>query len=164
MELRYSLNRGHDGLGIDVNGLNVIVRLHGQAEAGGLAQLGDKVLSVDFIELSGRRLAAVMLPEHPKYELCIWREAAEFQAQVTWAFGPLHGPLHLLEVEVQKGNEGLGVDMGPHSRIAEIVPGGQAETDAMLRVGDVVVAVDRIWVSARGPHPHPLGPSHHPWT
>merc|ERR1719272_2754755 len=47
-----------------------------------------------------------------------------------------------LEVAVACGPGGLGLGLDEGNRVTRLVPGGQAERDGLLRVGDLVIAVD----------------------
>ena len=73
MDLVYTLRRGANGLGIDVDTTNTIVVLlpAGQASADGAAAVGDVVLGIDGVALNQRRLPAVMPPGRPEYELVV---------------------------------------------------------------------------------------------
>ena len=56
--VRYMLRRGPRGLGIDVDGNNLVIELlaNGQAAADGLARPGDVIEFVDGVALADRRL------------------------------------------------------------------------------------------------------------
>ena len=47
-----------------------------------------------------------------------------------------------VEVVVNSGPTGLGIELNAANRVSRLVPGGQAERDGVLRVGDQLLAVD----------------------
>jgi len=55
MQLVYSLRRGSNGYGVDIDSYNVIVGVHagGQGSIDGLARSGDAALAVDGAPLTG---------------------------------------------------------------------------------------------------------------
>jgi len=51
----------------------------------------------------------------------------------------------LLYISVMRGSNGsLGLELDPTNSIAYIVPGGAADLDGQLRVGDTIVSVDGV--------------------
>ena len=81
------------------------------------------------------------------YEVFVLRSAPDIEELVSLSMGDqaLTGVFRLLEVPVRREG-GLGVTMAAHGRVAALVPGGAAEQDGHLAVGDIVGWVDRRWV------------------
>ena len=53
-----------------------------------------------------------------------------------------------LTYTLRRGAHGLGIDVGPRHEIVEVVASGQAEADGIVRVGDVIEAVDGVALGA----------------
>lgn len=54
-----------------------------------------------------------------------------------------------LRINVHRGATGLGLAVDSSNKVAELVPGGQAETDRLLMIGDEVLSVDGVVLAGR---------------
>ena len=54
-----------------------------------------------------------------------------------------------LQITVTRGPKGLGLAVNPRNLVAEISPGGQAEADGLLDLGDQVLAVDGVHLDGK---------------
>eukprot|EP00966_Prymnesium_polylepis_P067861 1577427-Prymnesium_polylepis.1 len=145
--LCYTLRRGPRGLGIDVDGNNIVIELlaNGQAAVDGLARPGDIIEVVDGAPLGGRRLVDALVPGQASYDVTVWRNDGaqiEDQAVQTLGTGAREQPLRLEVVEVRRGPSGLGLDIGDFSQVYGLVAGSIAVQDAVVQPGDVIVGVD----------------------
>lgn len=50
---------------------------------------------------------------------------------------------------VQRGQGGLGVDVSTASEIVALVPGGRADQDGLMRIGDMITAIDGVQMKGR---------------
>ena len=50
---------------------------------------------------------------------------------------------------LERGPEGLGLAVNPQNVVAEVAPGGQAEADGLLELGDEVLMVDGVQLEGR---------------
>ena len=139
MQLTYTLRRGASGLGIDVGPGHVIVEIvaAGQAEADGVARVGDVIEAVDGIALTASRgMVDVMVRGRASYEMVVRRPepgALETQALASGLLGTdTHGkrpPVRLVSARVRRGPSGLGLDLGHFNRVQSIVEGSPAAED-----------------------------------
>ena len=159
MRLVYSLRRGANGLGVDVDARGVVAEVvaDGQAAADSMVCAGDVIEIVDGVALAGRSLSKVLVPGCASYELVVTRAqpgalgaqalAAGLVSVATEAAGnsqqpQVHGAVQLVCARVRRGPNGLGVDLGKHSRVTALVPGSPAASDAVIQVGDLIASVD----------------------
>lgn len=146
--LRYVLRRGPRGLGIEVDGHNVLVEIlpDGPAAIDGLARVGDIITAVDGVSLAGRRMVDEMVPGRQQYEVTIYRsDGQQLEAQAVSSplgRGTSDQPLSLLLAVVRRGPGGLGLDIGEHSCVHGLVRGSLAEKDGVVRPGDTIAGVD----------------------
>ena len=152
MQLTYTLRRGASGLGIDVGPGHVIVEIvaAGQAEADGVARVGDVIEAVDGVALTASRgMVNVMVRGRASYEMVVRRPepgALETQALASGLLGSdtqgKRPPVRLVSARVRRGPNGLGLDLGHFNRVQSIVEGSPAAEDLTVLPGDIVAAVD----------------------
>jgi hypothetical protein len=154
IRLTYTARRGAEGMGIDAKA-GVIVGLvpGGSAEQDRLALVGDEVTAVDGISLVGRRLGE-LLPAQTgaSCELTVTRTDEMLMQQLQSIGLPLDATYKLLRFQVRRSVDyGLGVEMqgglvrevtGPQLRAPTTAWNGRSASDALLKAGDVVLAVD----------------------
>ena len=70
------------------------------------------------------------------------REAEQRLAQAGLSPQPVGPRTTEVVVAVRSGPEGLGIILNDSNRVTRIVPGGQAEADRVVKVGDVVSAIN----------------------
>lgn len=158
MLLTYALRRGANGLGVDVNPQGEIVEVvaAGQADADGVARVGDVIVSVDGVPIADcGGMASAMVPGRASYELLVRRskpgklETQALAAGLLGAAGDKAGerpPVRLVTARVRRGPNGLGLDLAHFNRVQSIVPGSPAAEDLSVLPGDAIAAVDGVLV------------------
>ena len=145
------LRRGVDGLGIATKG-GVIINCvaGGQAEADGLLEPGDEVLTVDGTPLDGQPLGKVMRRGAESYDLVLTRRQIALATSVQRLLpdseaaeaAAAGAPLRLLRLRLARGARGLGLDVSGLNVLKRVVPGSAAEATGEWREGDVIVSVN----------------------
>ena len=151
------LRRGVDGLGIATKGGVVINCVAGgQAEADGLLEPGDEVLTVDGMPLDGQPLGKVMQRGAESYDLVLTRRQIALATSVqrllpgseAAAAVAAGAPLRLLRLRLARGARGLGLDVSGLNVLKRVVPGSAAEATGEWREGDVIVSVNGFGLGA----------------
>ena len=152
VKLVVRLRRGIDGLGIATKG-GVIINCvaGGQADADGLLEPGDEVLSVDGTPLDGQPLGKVMQRGAESYDLVLTRRKIALATSVQRLLpgsevaeaAAVGAPLRLLRLRLARGERGrLGLDVSGLNVLKRVVPGGAADATGQWREGDVIVSVN----------------------
>ena len=151
------LRRGVDGLGIATKG-GVIINCvaGGQADADGLLEPGDKVLTVDGTPLDGQPLGEVMRRGAESYDLVLTRRQIALATSVQRLLpdseaaeaAAAGAPLRLLRLRLARGARGLGLDVSGLNVLKRVVPGSAAEATGEWREGDVIVSVNGLELGA----------------
>ena len=157
MKLVVRLRRGIDGLGIATKG-GVIINCvaGGQADADGLLEPGDEVLSVDGTPLDGQPLGKVMQRGAESYDLVLTRRKIALATSVQRLLpgsevaeaAAAGAPLRLLWLRLARGERGLGLDVSGLNVLKRVVPGGAADATGQWREGDVIVSVNGLELGA----------------
>ena len=157
MKLVVRLRRGIDGLGIATKG-GVIINCvaGGQADADGLLEPGDEVLSVDGTPLDGQPLGKVMQRGAESYELVLTRRKIALATSVQRLLpgsevaeaAAAGAPLRLLRLRLARGERGLGLDVSGLNVLKRVVPGSAADATGEWREGDVIVSVNGLELGA----------------
>jgi len=151
VKLVVRLRRGVDGLGIATKG-GVIINCvaGGQADADGLLEPGDEVLTVDGMPLDGQPLGKVMQRGAESYDLVLTRRQIALASSVLRLLpgsevaeaAAAGAPLRLLRLRLARGAHGLGLDVSGLNVLKRVVPGSAAEATGEWREGDVIVSVN----------------------
>ena len=157
MKLVVRLRRGIDGLGIATKG-GVIINCvaGGQADADGLLEPGDEVLSVDGTPLDGQPLGKVMQRGAESYDLVLTRRKIALATSVQRLLpgsevaeaAAAGAPLRLLRLRLARGERGLGLDVSGLNVLKRVVPGSAADATGEWRKGDVIVSVNGLELGA----------------
>ena len=157
VKLVVRLRRGIDGLGIATKG-GVIINCvaGGQADADGLLEPGDEVLSVDGTPLDGQPLGKVMQRGAESYDLVLTRRKIALAASVqrlppgseVAEAAAAGAPLRLLRLRLARGERGLGLNVSELNVIKRVVPGSAADATGEWREGDVIVSVNGLDLGA----------------
>ena len=157
MKLVVRLRRGIDGLGIATKG-GVIINCvaGGQADADGLLEPGDEVLSVDGTPLDGQPLGKVMQRGAESYDLVLTRRKIALATSVqrlppgseVAEAAAAGAPLRLLRLRLARGERGLGLDVSGLNVLKRVVPGSAADATGEWREGDVIVSVNGLDLGA----------------
>ena len=158
VKLVVRLRRGIDGLGIATKG-GVIINCvaGGQADADGLLEPGDEVLSVDGTPLDGQPLGKVMQRGAESYDLVLTRRKIALATSVQRLLPGLEvaeaaaagAPLRLLRLRLARGERGrLGLDVSGLNVLKRVVPGSAADATGEWREGDVIVSVNGLELGA----------------
>ena len=157
--LRFILRRGSDGVGIDVDENNILVRMapRGVAAADGLCRVGDVFSMVDGMSVEGAGgLTACLAPGKQDYQVTVYRDGLSDWDLLATRLSASHlgpgtsgSPLSLMRVVVRRADSwqlgisgSLGLVIVDHFIVGQLVSQGQAEIDGILRPGDCVAAVD----------------------
>ena len=157
MKLVIRLRRGIDGLGIATKG-GVIINCvaGGQADADGLLEPGDEVLTVDGTPLDGQTLGKVMQRGAESYDLVLTRRKIALATSVQRLLpgsevaeaAAAGAPLRLLRLRLARGERGLGLDVSGLNVLKRVVPGSAADATGEWREGDVIVSVNGLELGA----------------
>ena len=157
VKLVVRLRRGIDGLGIATKG-GVIINCvaGGQADADGLLEPGDEVLSVDGTPLDGQPLGKVMQRGAESYDLVLTRRKIALATSVQRLLpgsevaeaAAAGAPLRLLRLRLARGERGLGLDVSGLNVLKRVVPGSAADATGEWRDGDVIVSVNGLDLGA----------------
>jgi len=157
VKLVVRLRRGIDGLGIATKG-GVIINCvaGGQADADGLLEPGDEVLSVDGTPLDGQPLGKVMQRGAESYDLVLTRRKIALATSVQRLLpgsevaeaAAAGAPLRLLRLRLARGERGLGLDVSGLNVLKRVVPGSAADATGEWREGDVIVSVNGLELGA----------------
>jgi hypothetical protein len=157
VKLVVRLRRGVDGLGIATKG-GVIINCvaGGQADADGLLEPGDEVLTVDGMPLDGQPLGKVMQRGAESYDLVLTRRQIALASSVLRLLpgsevaeaAAAGAPLRLLRLRLARGAHGLGLDVSGLNVLKRVVPGSAAEATGEWREGDVIVSVNGLELGA----------------
>ena len=157
VKLVIRLRRGIDGLGIATKG-GVIINCvaGGQADADGLLEPGDEVLTVDGTPLDGQTLGKVMQRGAESYDLVLTRRKIALATSVQRLLpgsevaeaAAAGAPLRLLRLRLARGERGLGLDVSGLNVLKRVVPGSAADATGEWREGDVIVSVNGLELGA----------------
>ena len=166
MKLVVRLRRGIDGLGIATKpavgiatkrrGVIINCVAGGQADADGLLEPGDEVLSVDGTPLDGQPLGKVMQRGAESYDLVLTRRKIALATSVQRLLpgsevaeaAAAGAPLRLLRLRLARGERGLGLDVSGLNVLKRVVPGSAADATGEWREGDVIVSVNGLELGA----------------
>ena len=165
VKLVVRFRRGTDGLGItsmtpprcsrrQLVIINCVAG--GQADADGLLEPGDEVLSVDGTPLDGQPLGKVMQRGAESYDLVLTRRKIALATSVQRLLpgsevaeaAAAGAPLRLLRLRLARGERGLGLDVSGLNVLKRVVPGSAADATGEWREGDVIVSVNGLELGA----------------
>ena len=143
------LERGPQGLGLELDRTNTVtlIKPGGRAERQGLMCVGDTVLKVDGKSCAGKLMSDVMTPGQESYMVDVSRP------EMVQAAVPTREGANNLSTSastrstrrtfvVERGPQGLGLELDLTNTVALIKPGGRAEQQGLICVGDTVLTID----------------------